>query len=240
MEKVFIQDLEIEITKKNIKNINLSIHGPNGVVKLSAPIHIDDEVIRKFIISRTPWIKKQKLRFESKEVNIDKVYTSGELHPYFGQDYPLKVIYQSSNRKKAEIHNNSIIMYVPEGCTVEKKEFVMQEWYRKQLKDAIPPVIEKYERIMGVNVESWGIKKMKTRWGTCNTKDKRVWINLELAKKLPQCLDYIVVHEMAHLIERGHGDRFKVIMDKYYSNWRSVKAELNGMIHKELLEREVL
>lgn len=232
MEKLIIQDLEIEVTKKNIKNINLSIHGPIGVVKLSAPLHIDDEVIRKFIISRVPWIKKQKLRFESKEVIVDKVYISGELHPYFGQDYPLKVIYQSSNRTKVEINNGVINIYVPEGSIVEKIEFVLQEWYRKQLKEAISPVIEKYERIMGVNVESWGIKKMKTRWGTCNTKDKRVWINLELAKKSPQCLDYIVVHEMAHLIERGHGDRFKAIMDKYYPNWRIVKAELNGMIQK--------
>lgn len=232
MEKLIIQDLEIEVTKKNIKNINLSIHGPIGVVKLSAPLHIDDEVIRKFIISRVPWIKKQKLRFESKEVIVDKVYISGELHPYFGQDYPLKVIYQSSNRTKVEINNGVINIYVPEGSIVEKIEFVLQEWYRKQLKEALPPVIEKYERIMGVNVESWGIKKMKTRWGTCNTKDKRVWINLELAKKSPQCLDYIVVHEMAHLIERGHGDRFKAIMDKYYPNWRIVKAELNGMIQK--------
>lgn len=232
MEKLIIQDLEIEVTKKNIKNINLSIHGPIGVVKLSAPLHIDDEVIRKFIISRVPWIKKQKLRFESKEVIVDKVYISGELHPYFGQDYPLKVICQSSNRTKVEINNGVINIYVPEGSIVEKIEFVLQEWYRKQLKKALPPVIEKYERIMGVNVESWGIKKMKTRWGTCNTKDKRVWINLELAKKSPQCLDYIVVHEMAHLIERGHGDRFKAIMDKYYPNWRSVKAELNGMIQK--------
>lgn len=232
MEKLIIQDLEIEVTKKNIKNINLSIHGPIGVVKLSAPLHIDDEVIRKFIISRVPWIKKQKLRFESKEVIVDKVYISGELHPYFGQDYPLKVIYQSSNRTKVEINNGVINIYVPEGSIVEKIEFVLQEWYRKQLKEAISPVIEKYERIMGVNVESWGIKKMKTRWGTCNTKDKRVWINLELAKKSPQCLDYIVVHEMAHLIERGHGNRFKAIMDKYYPNWRIVKAELNGMIQK--------
>lgn len=232
MEKLIIQDLEIEVTKKNIKNINLSIHGPIGVVKLSAPLHIDDEVIRKFIISRVPWIKKQKLRFESKEVIVDKVYISGELHPYFGQDYPLKVIYQSSNRTKVEINNGVINIYVPEGSIVEKIEFVLQEWYRKQLKEAISPVIEKYEKIMGLNVESWGIKKMKTRWGTCNTKDKRVWINLELAKKSPQCLDYIVVHEMAHLIERGHGDRFKAIMDKYYPNWRIVKAELNGMIQK--------
>lgn len=232
MTKILIEDLEIEITKKNIKNINLSIHGPNGAVKVSAPNYVEDEIIRKFIISRVPWIKKHRLRYESKEPIIDKEYISGEIHSYFGQEYSLKVNYQGINRSRVEISNNSIIMYLPEGCRPEKKELVLQEWYRKQLKEAIPPIIEKYEIIMGVNVETWGIKKMKTRWGTCNTKDKRLWVNLELAKKPTQCLEYIVVHEMAHLIERGHGDRFKYIMDQYYPNWRSVKAELNGIIYQ--------
>lgn len=226
-----INDVEIQVTKKNIKNIHLSIHPPNGEVRISAPKKMTDDTIRIFALSKISWIKKHQSKFENQERIPELEYISGENHYYFGQLYILNVIYQSSNRAKVEIRNkNYIDLYVKEGTNKEKRRNVMKEWYRKELKKAIPSMIEKWEKVMGVTVEEWGIKQMKTRWGTCNPKAKRVWLNLELVKKPYHCLEYIIVHEMAHLIERGHGERFKAIMDKYYPNWRDINKELNGLI----------
>lgn len=234
MKKLIVEDIEIELTKKNIKNINLSIQAPNGIVKISAPKSMNEENIKLFIESKIPWIRKQLLRFDYQNKIPDNKYESGEGLYYFGKLYLLNVIYLNINRSSVEICNNKYIyLYVQEGSSKEKKERIIKEWYREELKVAILPLIVKWERLFDVKVESWGVKQMKTRWGSCNTRDKRIWINLELAKKSPQCLEYIVVHEIAHFMERGHGDKFKAIMDRYYPNWRSVKAELNGMVYKK-------
>lgn len=231
MTKIIVSDIEISVTKKNIKNIHLSVHPPNGQVRISAPIKLSDETIRLFIVSKIAWIKKQRNKFENQERIPEREYVSGESHYYFGERYLLNVIYQNSNRSKVEIRNKKYIdLYTREGSSKEERAKMMKEWYRRELKSVIPSIIEKWEEIMGVEVNEWGVKQMKTRWGTCNIHAKRIWINLELAKKSPPCLEYIIVHEMAHLIERGHGDKFKAIMDKYYPNWLNVKKELNGLI----------
>lgn len=226
-----INDVEIQVIKKNIKNIHLSVHPPNGEVRISAPKKMTNEAIRIFALSKISWIKKHRAKFENQEKIPELEYISGEGHYYFGQLYILNVIYQSSNRAKVEIRNKSYIdLYVKEGTNKEKRRDIIKEWYRKELKSIIPSLIEKWEKIMGVTVEEWGVKQMKTRWGTCNPRAKRIWLNLELVKKPYHCLEYIIVHEMAHLIERGHGERFKAIMDKYYPNWRDINKELNGFI----------
>lgn len=229
MAKIIINNIEIMVTKKNIKNIYLSIHPPDGEVRISSPKQVTDDAIRSFVLSKISWIKKQQKKIESQEKIPEKEYVSRESHYYFGQEYLLNVIYQSSNKSNVEIRNKKYIdLYVKDGSSKEKRENIMKEWYRKELKTTIPSMIEKWERIMGLKVEEWGVKVMKTRWGTCNPRAKRIWINLELAKKPSHCLEYIIVHEMAHLIEKGHGDKFKAIMDKYYPNWRNVKKELNN------------
>lgn len=232
MTKLIIDDIEIEITKKNIKNIHLSVHPPNGEVRISAPKMMADDAIRLFAVSKIPWIKKQQAKFENQERIPELEYVSGESHYYFGERYLLNVIYGSSNKSKVKIRNKKYIeLYVKEGSSKEKREGIMKEWYRKELKSIIPFIINKWEKIMELTVEEWGVKQMKTRWGTCNPNAKRIWLNLELAKKSPRCLEYIIVHEMAHLLERGHGERFKAIMDKHYPNWRNVKKELNGLLN---------
>ena len=229
--KLIIDDIEIQFTKKNIKNIHLSVHPPNGIVRISVPKRMKDEAIRLFAVSKLSWIKKQQSKFENQERLPESEYVSGESHYYFGTRYLLNVIYQESNRSKVEIINKKYInLYVKEGSSKDKKEKVMKEWYRKELKALIPPLIEKWEKKIGVKVESWSIKQMKTRWGTCNTTARRIWINLELAKKTPHCLEYIIVHELVHLIERNHGDKFVFLMNKHFPNWRAVKSELNGLV----------
>lgn len=231
MTNLLVSDIEIEVAKKNIKNVYLSVYPPNGQVKISAPKKMTDDDIRLFVMSKVPWIKKQQRKFKNQERIPEREYKSGESHYFGGQQYLLNVIYQNSNKSKVEIRNNKYIdLYVKEGSGKEKREDIIKEWYRKELKSIIPPLIQKWEEIMNLRVNEWGVKQMKTRWGTCNINAKRIWLNLELAKKSPHCLEYIIVHEMAHLIERGHGDKFKAIMDRYYPNWKNVNAELNGLV----------
>ena len=230
MEKLIIEDIEIELTKKKVKNINLSIHAPNGLIKISAPTSMSNEAIRLFVLSKIPWIRKQQLKFLTTDILPDKEYRTGEVHHLFGQEYLLNIIINKSIKDKVVIRDNLFIDVYVKEFTKEKIELMMKEWYRVELKNVIPPLIEKWEGEMSVNVKSWGIKQMKTRWGTCNIKNRRIWINLELAKKSPECLEYLIVHELVHLLERGHGERFKALMNSYYPNWKNVKAELNGII----------
>ena len=231
MSKLIVNDIEIELIKKNIKNIHLSVHPPNGRVRISAPIRMDDEAIRLFVISKLSWIKKQRAKFEKQERQSEREFVSGESHYFLGERYLLNVNYTNKKKQEVKIRNKTYIdLFVREGSTKEQRQMVMKEWYRRELKALIQPIIEKWEPIIGVKVESWGVKLMKTKWGSCNTTAKRIWINLELAKKNPACLEYIIVHEMVHLLERLHNERFIVYMDKFLPNWRSIKAELNGMI----------
>ncbi len=228
MNSLQIADIEIEVIRKNIKNIHLSVHPPNGRVRLAVPESMNNESVRLFAISKLSWIKKQKKRFESQEREIPRQFVSGESHYIFGKRYLLNVI-ETKGKQRVEIANNSYInLYARLGSTKEKREKIVDEWYRSNLKREIPKLIEKWEQLMGVSVCEWNVKKMKTRWGTCNVQAKRIWINLELAKKNPRCLEYIVVHEMVHLLERKHNDRFKSFMDRFLPNWRSIKSEINS------------
>ncbi len=231
MEKIVINDIEIELTKKNIKNLHLSVHPPDGKVRISAPYRMDMDTIRMFVISKLSWIKRQQNKFKNQKRQPEREYVSGESHYFLGQRYLLNVIYTNRRKQGVEIRNKKYIdLYVREKAPKHIRERVMTEWYRKQLKELIPHLIAKWELIMGVKVNEFGVKIMKTRWGTCNPRAKRIWINLELAKKSPTCLEYIVVHEMVHLLEKSHNERFKAYMDKFMPNWRAIRAELNELI----------
>ncbi len=231
MAKLIVNDIEIELIKKNIKNIHLSVHPPNGRVRISAPKRMDDEAIRLFVISKLSWIKKQRSKFVKQERQSEREFVSGESHYFLGERYLLNVNYTNKRKQGVKIRNKTYIdLFVREGSTKEQRQNVMKEWYRRELKALIPPLIEKWEQIIGVKVESWGVRLMKTRWGSCNTTAKRIWVNLALAKKNPACLEYIIVHEMVHLLERHHNERFISYMDKFLPNWRSIKVELNGLV----------
>lgn len=230
MNNIVIGEIDIEILRKNIKNIHLSVHPPDGRVRLAVPEKMDGDAVRIFAISKLAWIKKQKSKFHSQDRQSAREFLSGESHYFLGNRYLLNVL-ETSGKQYAEISNKKDInLYVRKNSTKEKREKIMLEWYREELKNLIPGYIEKWEPIMGVKVEDFGVKQMKTKWGSCNIGAKRIWINLELAKKTPRCLEYIVVHEMVHLLERKHNDIFKGYMDKFLPNWRSIKAELNGLI----------
>lgn len=230
MSHLLVGDIEIDLVKKDIKNLHLSVHPPDGRVRISAPLRMNEEAVRLFAISKLSWIKKQRAKFKNQPRQPVREFLSGESHYYQGQRYLLNVI-TTKKKQRVELDGSSQMnLYVREGARKEQREKVMREWYRRQLKAQIPALIEKWEKRIGVEVNSWGVRQMKTKWGSCNTTAKRIWINLELAKKPPQCLEYIVVHEMVHLLERTHNERFVAYLDQYLPHWRNLKEELNSLI----------
>ena len=228
MTSIIINDIEIEVIKKKIKNIRLSVHPPHGRVSLSVPLKMDAAAINKFVESKISWIEKHKSKYHNQDVIIDNKFITGETHLYLGENYLLN-LFIASGKQYVELDNKDLNLYIKPNSTIEKREKLLNEWYRENLKNIIPNYINKWESIMSVKVQEFGVKLMKTRWGTCNIQAKRIWINLELAKKSPRCLEYIVVHEMVHLLEKGHNSKFYSYMDEFLPNWKSIKAELNGM-----------
>jgi len=232
MENIKVGEIRVSVERKDIKNIHLSVNPPEGKVKLSVPKTTKEDTIRLFLISKIPWIKKQQKKFNNQVRQSPREYISGESHYFFGKRYRLNV-YETNKKQRVEIKNNSYIdLYVRPNSTVEKREDVMKEWYREELKKVTTDYISKWEKIMDIQLNFWGVKQMKTKWGSCNADRKRIWVNLELAKKNPRCLEYVIVHEMVHLKERTHGEAFKKLMDKYLPNWRAIKRELNEIVYE--------
>lgn len=225
-----INGIEIEFYRKDIKNVHLSVHPPAGRVRLAVPEDMDEEAIRLFVISKLAWIKKQRKQFKLQNRQSARELVSGESHYFLGSRYLMNVI-ESAEKQRVELRNKKYMdLYVRPDSTREQREKVVNEWYRAELKQMVPEYIEKWESIMDVSVEDWGIKLMRTKWGTCNESARRIWLNLELAKKNPRCLEYIIVHEMVHFLERKHNEHFKAYMDQYLPNWRGIRAELNELI----------
>jgi predicted metal-dependent hydrolase len=225
-----VSGIKIDVTRKNIKNIHLAVYPPTGRVRLSTPSSVSKESIRLFIISRLGWIRKHLKNFNSQPRELEREYIQGESHYLSGKRYLLNVI-EVEAKPKVDLSNKYINLYIRPGSDKAKKEEVLKEFYRERLKQEIPLLIDKWESQMGVKVKDWGVKQMKTRWGTCNTRASRIWLNLELAKKPKHCLDYVVLHEMAHLIERLHNARFKSVLDKHKPGWRNIKEELNEVVY---------
>lgn len=216
------------MVRKDIKNLHLGVYPPMGRVRVAAPLRVSDEAVRLAVISRLPWIKKQKTKFTNQARQTAREYVSGESHYFQGRRYRLNVIYQSGT-PRVEIRNKSSIdLFVREGSEKAQREKVLLTWYRQQLKELIPALILQWAPVIDVQVAEWHVKQMKTKWGTCNIEAKRIWLNLELAKKSKQCLEYIVVHEMVHLLERHHNDNFIELMNKFMPQWRLHREELNS------------
>ncbi len=222
-----IGDLLIDVVKKDIKNLHLGVYPPDGRVRIASPSKVSDESIRLFAISKLSWIKKQQAKFQAQSRQSPREYVSGESHYYKGDRYLLNVIYHQAPPKVVIRNKTYIDLYVREGSSQQQREKVLIEWYRQQLKAELPDLIAQWQQIIGVSINDWGVKKMRTKWGTCNIQAKRIWLNLELIKKPQHCLEYVIVHELVHLLERNHGDLFKAYMNKFMPNWVFYKEELN-------------
>ncbi|MCK5054233.1 MAG: M48 family metallopeptidase [Anaerolineales bacterium] len=226
-QQIKIENIFVDVIRKDIKHLYFAVYPPNGRVRVSAPLRMNDEAVRQAVISKLPWIKRHQAKFEGKERQRPLEYVSGERHNYQGQRYVLNVIYHDGPPKVVVHHNANLDLYVRTGSDARKRERALTAWYRQQLKEAIPSLVAKWEVIIGEAVAEWGVKRMKTRWGSCNIKARRIWLNLELIKKPVHCLEYIIVHEMVHLKVRLHNDRFVAYMDEFMPQWRRCQDELD-------------
>ncbi len=229
MHQITVSDITIDVERKDIKNMHLGVYPPGGRVRISTPLNIDDEAVRLFVISKLSWIRKQQRLFKEQARQTEREYVSGESHYLWGERYLLNVIYQKGNPQVVLRNKTYIDLYVREGSGQVQRQRVMTEWYRKQLKEVIPELVERWEGVVGVKANDWGVRQMKTKWGTCNIESGRIWLNLELAKKPERCLEYIIVHEMVHLLERHHNEHFVALMDQFMPKWRTHRDELNAL-----------
>ena len=226
MDNLIVSGIEISAEKKQIKNMYIRVIPPDGKVRITAPMSATEDAIRMFAVSRIAWIKKQQQKFVNQSRQTERKYVTGESHYLWGNRHRLDVVYNNS-RNDVSISGQRIVLQVRKDSTPQQRANVMDEWYRDKLKKAIPPVLEKCEKVIGIKAEEWKVKNMRTKWGTCNIKAKRIWVNLQLTKKTPECLEYVIIHELVHLLEKNHNDIFISYMDKFCPNWRNIKNSLN-------------
>lgn len=228
MNTIQLGDLVIDVELKDIKNIHLSVYPPMGKVRISAPQRMDLDTIRVFAIARLKWIRKQQAAYKKQQRETPREYLTRESHYFLGKRYLLKVV-EKAESPRIVLRQKEIQMVVRPEVSHEKKQEVLDEWYRSELKRIIPPMIDEWEKKIGVEANAYGIKKMRTKWGTCNHTAKRIWLNLELAKKPLECIEYIVVHELIHLMEPSHNERFMTLLDHQMPKWKFFRDELNRL-----------
>lgn len=227
MHQINVNGFEVEVVRKDIKHLHLAVYPPHGRIRVAAPLRVNDDSVRLAVITKLSWVKRQQAKFAAQERESAREYLSGESHYFEGARYLLNVEEHAGPPRVVIQNRNRIDLFVRPRSNRSQRERIMTAWYRAHLKQAIPPLLAKWEKIVGVQVAMWGIKQMKTKWGTCNIKARRIWLNLELAKKSPLCLEYVLVHELVHLHERLHNERFIALMDQFLPKWRLLRAELN-------------
>jgi predicted metal-dependent hydrolase len=221
-------DVTMDVVLKDIKNVHLSVHPPTGRVRISAPAHMNLDTLRVFAISKLGWIKQQQKKLREQERETPREYLDRESHYVWGKRYLMKVI-ECNEAPSVELTQRRMILRIRPGADQKKKQAVVEEWYRRQLKKAVLPLIAKWGPVMGVRVERFFVQRMKTKWGSCNHKARRIRLNSELAKKPPECLEYVIVHEMVHLLEPTHNQEFVTFMDRFMPLWSNLKDALNRL-----------
>jgi len=230
--QLLVADLSVRVIRKPIKHVHLRLVPPTGVVQVSAPMHLSDERIRLTVLERLDWIKAKQVAFTLRPTPLVRQYMTGEVHDYLGQAYRLHVV-EGKGKQQVVLTEHGLQMTVSAQTTLEKRAALMDAFYRATLKDMMPSLLAKWQPIMGVQANDWGIKAMKTRWGTCNTRDKRIWMSLMLAKSPPECIEYVLVHELTHLLERNHTPRFHALMTQFLPHWAELKQKLNASARSE-------
>lgn len=226
MTQFMLGTIPVDVVYKDIKHVHLSVYPPNGRVKISAPLHMEIDTLRVFAISKLGWIKKQQETLQKQERETPRDYLERESHYYLGRRYLMKMVDHQQNAGIFLKHEN-IEVHQRGESTPAKAKSALQNWYREEIRRIGSEFIKKWEPKIGVEVAELGIKVMKTKWGTCNPADRRIWLNLELAKKPVECIEYIVVHELVHILERKHDDNFIRLMDKHLPKWKFFREELN-------------
>jgi hypothetical protein len=226
--RIQLGGIGVDVVRKDIKNVHLSVHPPTGRVRIAAPERMSLDTIRVFAISKLPWIKRQQRKLLEQERETPREYLNRESHYVWGKRYLLKVI-EVDEPPSVELSHGRMILRVRPGAGAAKRRQILEEWHREQLRNAVPPLIEKWERLMDVTVRRFFVQRMKTKWGSCNFAAGSIRLNTDLARKPRECLEYILVHEMAHLIEHTHNGRFAELMDRFMPKWQFRRDVLNSL-----------
>ncbi|MBV6404466.1 MAG: M48 family metallopeptidase [Flavobacteriales bacterium] len=228
-KRITVSGIAVDVVRKDIKNAHLAVYPPHGRVRIAAPLRMSDRSIRLLAVTKLAWIRKNRKRIEQQPREAPREYVNGESHYFQGRRYRLRVI-EASGKHRVELKNGRyMILHVHRGASTASKDRTMREWYREQVKALAGPLFAKWAPVVGAEPAQWGVKVMRTKWGSCNHKAGNIWLNLELAKKPPRCLEYIIVHELVHLLEHTHNARFVAYMDRFMPNWKARRTELNAM-----------
>lgn len=227
-ETIELGDVSIAMTRKDVKNVHLSVHPPTGRVTLVAPTKTRFEVARAYAISKLGWIREQRKKLQTQARETPRQFVTRETHYLWGRRYLMNIIYDDV-KPSVSLDHKRIALCVRPDSGLEKRAKVVHEWHKQLLHEVIPPLIQKWEALLGVKVQAYYLRQMKTKWGSCNHLDKHIRLNTELVKKPKDLLEYVIVHEMAHLIEPTHNARFIIILDKHYPHWREARRELNDL-----------
>lgn len=219
--------MSVEVVRKEIRNLHVGVYPPAGRVRVAAPLHLDDDAIRLAVVTRLGWIRRRREAFQRQERQSRREMVTGESHYFRGRRYRLSVVEHDGPPSVRIAGKTRMELLVRTGSDRDKREAVLDAWYRSQVHDATMDPLRTWESKVGVEVRDLRVRRMKTRWGSCNAEAGRIWLNTELAKKPPKCLEYILVHEMVHLVERRHTDRFRSLMDAFMPAWRLHRDELN-------------
>jgi predicted metal-dependent hydrolase len=220
--------ITVDVVKKDIKNLHLGVYPPAGKVRISAPLRMKLDTIRVFAISKLAWIKEQQKKITAQERETPRSYSERESHYVWGKRYLLKVV-EKDEPPQIEIRPNRMVFQVRPSWSSDRKQEFLDAWYRAQVREAVPKLLARWEPVLGVSVDRVFIQRMRTKWGSCSRASAAIRLNTDLAKKPPECLEYIVVHEMAHLIEPTHNSRFIALMDHQMPNWRFFRQLLNRL-----------
>lgn len=225
-----IDGLEIEVERKPIKNMHLSVYPPDGRVHLSVPDYLTEGDVRSYVISKWEWIRTQQDEIAAQARQTPREYVSGENHYYFGVRYRLRVSYVTSGANSVEVRGDTMTMRIRKDSTVERRAELMTEWYREQLKEYIGPLVERWAEKLEERNVTWQIKSMKTLWGSCNARRRSLLFNLELARVPKECIEYVVVHELTHLKIQNHSKVFEFLLGQQIPNWKSLRKKLNEYV----------
>ena len=222
-----VRGIDIDVIFKDIKNLHIGVYPPFGRVRVAAPTRLNADDVRLAVVQRLSWIKKQRAQLRAASRQSEREMVAGESHYVWGVRHRLKVVEQPG-RSHLELKGRRLTLYMPTDLSPERRRAVLDRWYRAQLLNVIPTLIAKWEPILATTVPGWSLRRMKTKWGTCSRETGQLRFNVELAKKHPDCLEYVIVHEMTHLLERNHTERFTTLMDGFLPDWRARRDLLNG------------
>lgn len=222
-----MRGIAVHVVRKRIKHMHIGVYPPGGRVRVSVPLSVDDDSVRLAVISRLSWIRAKRAKFAAQERQTPREFVSGESHYFEGRRYRLDVVERAAPPSVSLLNNKWMRLRVRPGADRQAREATLDKWYRRSLRNKLPAMLDKWQPVVGEHAAEVRIKKMKTRWGSCNADARRIWLNLELAKKSPACMEYVLAHELVHLIERRHNDRFRELMDDFMPAWRARRDELN-------------